>query len=88
MSSMRFNAHLDTSHHGPAASVQRCWGSCAYSDRHPQCDGEVPLRSQQEIYIQGCLCVPIGTNSEDSSQVSVEAMQWVLYLSIGRDRCY
>jgi hypothetical protein len=69
-----------------ATSVQRCWNSCGYSDRHPQCDGEVSLRCQQELHTQGFPGVPTGKNPEDSSQVTVEAMQWVLlYMSIGHD---
>jgi hypothetical protein len=69
-----------------AASVQRCRGSCGQSDRHPQCDGEVPLRCQQELHTQGSLGVSTGKNPEDSNLASVEAMQWVLlYLSIGHD---
>jgi hypothetical protein len=85
MFSVRFNARLDTSHHGPtAASVQRCRGGCGWSDRHPQCDGEVPLRCQQELHTQGVLGVSTGKNPEGSNLESVEAMQWVLlYLSIG-----
>jgi hypothetical protein len=60
-----------------AASVQRCRGSCAQSNRHPQCT-------------QGLRGVPTGQNPEDSNLAwSVEAMQWVLlYLSVGHDRCY
>jgi hypothetical protein len=34
-----------------AISVQRCRGGCGQSDRHPQCDGEVPLRCQQEPHL-------------------------------------
>jgi hypothetical protein len=76
MSSMRFNARLDMSHHGPPHP----------SDRHPKCDGEVPLRCQQELDTQGCLGVPTGKNPGDSNVASVEAMQWaLLYLSIGHD---
>jgi hypothetical protein len=72
-----------------AASVQRCRGSCRWYDRHPQCDGEVPLRCQQELHTQGFSGVPTGKTLEDSNLVSVEAMQWVLlYLSIGHDTCY
>jgi hypothetical protein len=72
-----------------AASVQGCRGSCGWSDRHAQCDGEVPLRCQQELRTQGVSGVPTGNYPEDSSQASVEAMQWVLiYQSIGHDRCY
>jgi hypothetical protein len=74
MSSVRFGARLDTSHHGPP-------------QRHPQCDGEMSLRCQEEPHTQGCSGVPTGKNPEDSSQASVEVMQWVLlYLSFGHDR--
>jgi hypothetical protein len=60
-------------------------GYCGQSDRHPQWDGEVPLRCQQELHTQGFLGVPTGKIPEDSNLASVEAMQWVhlLYLSIG-----
>jgi hypothetical protein len=69
-----------------AASVQRCRGSCGWSDRHPQCNGEVPLRCQQELHTQGFPGVPTGKHPEDSNLMSVEAMQWVLlYLSVGHD---
>jgi hypothetical protein len=58
-------------------------------DTHPQCDGEVPLRCQQELHAQGVLGVPTGKNPEDSNLAGVVAMQWVLlYVSIGHDRCY
>jgi hypothetical protein len=40
-----------------ATSVQRCRGSCGLSDRHPQCDSEVPLRCQQVLRTQGFLSV-------------------------------
>jgi hypothetical protein len=68
---------------GTAASVQRRRASCGKSDRHPQCEGEVPLRCQQELHTQGFLAVPTRKTPEDSNLVSVEAMQWaLLYLSI------
>jgi hypothetical protein len=64
-------------------------GSCGWSDRDPQCDGEVPLRCQQELRTQGSLGVLTGKNREDTNVGSVEAMQCVLvYLSIGHDICY
>jgi hypothetical protein len=53
------------------ASIQRCWGSCRQSDRHPQCDGEVLLRCKL-----GFLGGPTGKTLEDSNLVSVEVMQW------------
>lgn len=69
------------------ASIQRCWGTCRYSDTHPQCDSEVPLCCQQELHTQGLLGVPTGKNPENSNQVSMEAMQWAcLYLSISHNR--
>jgi hypothetical protein len=78
---MRFNARLDTSHHGP----QHRFKDAGVVDRHPQYD-EVSLRCQQELHTQGVLGVPTGKNPEDSNLASVEAMQWVLlYLSIGHD---
>jgi hypothetical protein len=81
MFSMSFNARLDT---WTAASVQRCLGSCGESDRHPQCDGEVTLRCQQELHTQGLLGDTTSKNPEGTNVVSVETMQWVrLYLSIG-----
>jgi hypothetical protein len=44
------------------------------------------VKCEQELHTQVYLGVPTGKNPEDSSPVSVEAMQWVLlYLSIGHD---
>jgi hypothetical protein len=72
-----------------ATSVQRCRGSCGYSDRHPHCSGEVPLRCQQELHAQGTLGVPTGEKLEDSDLASVEVMQWVLlYAIIDHSNCY
>jgi hypothetical protein len=89
MFSMRFNASLDTIHHGLP---------------HPLKDAGVVADSltgihnamvkclfviQQELHTQGYLDVPTGRNPDDSNLARVEAMQWVLlYLSIGKDRCY
>jgi hypothetical protein len=85
MSSTRFNARLDTSHHGPP---------------HPFKDAGVVADSLTGIHnamvkclfivnricIHGFLGVPTGKNPEDSNLASVEAMQWVLLcLSIGHD---
>jgi hypothetical protein len=79
--------HAWTSHHRPKHPLKDA-GVLADSLRHPQCDGEVPLRCQQGLHTQGFVGVPTGESPEDSSQVSVEAMQWVLlYLSIGHDIC-
>jgi hypothetical protein len=80
MSPMRFNARLDMSHHGPP---------------HPFKDGgavadtltgihSAMVKCQQELHTHGCVGVPTGKNTEDSSPVSVEAMQYALLcLSIG-----
>jgi hypothetical protein len=82
---MKFNARLDTSHHGrPHASKDA--GVAAESDRHPKCDGEVPLRCLEELHTQGLLSAPTGKNPEDSNVASVEAIKWVLLrLSIDHD---
>jgi hypothetical protein len=83
MPSMRFNACLDSSHHGPP----HLFRDAGASVRHPQCD--MPLCFQQKPHIEGCLGVVIGANREDSSQVNVEAILLVfLYVSIGHDGCY
>jgi hypothetical protein len=85
MSSMTFNARLDTSDLGP----QHPFKDAEVVSGSLKGDGEVPLHCQQELHTQGFLGVPTGKNTEDSNPVSVEAMQWVLlYLSIGHDRCY
>jgi hypothetical protein len=71
------------------ASVQRCLGSCGYSDRHHQCGGEVPLHCQQVLHTRGFLDVPTSKNPEESSLASMQATEWVLlYLSIGHYWCY
>jgi hypothetical protein len=85
---MRFNAHIYTSHQGPPHPFKNS-GVVADSLKHPQFDGKVSLRCQQEPQTQGFLGVPTGKNPKDSNLVSVEAMQWVLlYLSICHDKCY
>jgi hypothetical protein len=77
---MRFNARLDTSHHGPP-HLSKDAGVVADSLTGIH-SGMV--KCQQELHTQGVLAVPTGKNPEDSNPVSVEAMQWVLlYLSIG-----
>jgi hypothetical protein len=88
MSSMRFNACLDTSHHGSP---------------NPFRDAVVVADSLTSIHnaMVNCLFVVTGAaytrdfrchhrkNPEDSNLASVEAMQWaLLYLPIGHDRCY
>jgi hypothetical protein len=86
MSSMRFNARIDTSHHRPP---------------HPFKDAGVVADSLTGIHsaMANCLFVvnrsyihkgfyvsSTGINPEDSNLASVEVMQWVLlYLSIGHD---
>jgi hypothetical protein len=85
MSSMRFNASLDASHHGPPHP---------YKDAGVVADSltgihNAPVKCQQELHTQGVLVVPTGKNPEDSNLASMEGMQWVLLcLSIGHDRCY
>jgi hypothetical protein len=83
---MRFNARLDTSHHGPPrpfkdarvvadslTGIHRAMVKCLF----------VVNRSCIHKGFQG---VPTGKNPEDSNQASVEAMQCVLlYLSIGHE---
>jgi hypothetical protein len=73
MSSMRFSARLDTSHHGPP---------------HPYKDGGAVADSLTSIHTEMVKCLfvvnrscihkgfrcSIGKNPEDSSQVIVEAM--------------
>jgi hypothetical protein len=81
MSSMRFRARLDTSHHGPPHPFKNAG--------HPLYDGAVPLCCQQELHTQGGLGVPTRKRPKDCNLTSVEAMQWgLLYLSLGYDRCY
>jgi hypothetical protein len=85
MSSMKFNARLDTFHHGPP---------------HPCRDVAVVAGSLTGIcnamvkclFVVNRCCihkgVPTGKNPEDSNLTSVEAMQWVLlYLYICHDMC-
>jgi hypothetical protein len=43
-------------------------------ERHTQCDRDVPLLCQQELYTQGFLDVPTGRKPEDSNLESVETM--------------
>jgi hypothetical protein len=77
MSSMRLNARLDTSHHGPP---------------HPFKDVGVVADSLIGIHNALVKCLFVvnrSANPEDSSQASMEAMQWVLlYVSIRHERCY
>jgi hypothetical protein len=73
------------SHHGPPHPLKYA----EVVERHPQCDGKMPLRCQQELHIQDVLGISTGKNPKDSNLAIVEAMQWVLlYLSVGHDRCY
>jgi hypothetical protein len=59
MSSMRFNARLDTSHYGPSYPFKDA-GVVADSltGIHPHCDGEVPPRCQEELHLQVFSGVP------------------------------
>jgi hypothetical protein len=82
---MRFNLRLDTSHHGPP---------------HPFKDAGVVADSLTGIHNAMVECLLVvnrscihkgfrGSHSRIPSQVSVEAMQWVLlYLCIDYDTCY
>jgi hypothetical protein len=85
---MGFSAHFDIFLHGWLHLFKDAGSSYRWSDRHPQCSGEVPLCCQQKLHTQRFLGFPIGKNPEDSKLVSMEAMQWVLYLSIGDNRRY
>jgi hypothetical protein len=72
-----------------AASVQRCRGSCGQSDRHPQCDGEAPLRCQRVLHTQGFYVSPqIKTQRVKIWRGGSRPDSVLLYLSIGHDRCY
>jgi hypothetical protein len=75
---MKFNARLDTSHHGP---------------QHPFRDVGVLADSltgiRRELHTRGSSGAPTGKNPEDSHMVSAQAMQWFFFhLSIGHDGCY
>jgi hypothetical protein len=80
MSSMRFSACFDTSHHGPPHPFKDA-GVVADNLTQPQCYGGVSLRCQQELHIQG-------KNREDPNLTSIEAMQCVLFYPSYHDRCY
>jgi hypothetical protein len=85
---IRFNARLDTSHHGLPHPFK---GAGVVVDilTQPQCDREVRLLCQQELHSQGILGIATGKNPEALNLPSVEAMQWILLcLSVGHDRCY
>jgi hypothetical protein len=58
MFSMRFNARLDTPHHGPQQPFKNTGVIGDSSDRHPQYEGEVPLHWQQELHTQGFYVSP------------------------------
>jgi hypothetical protein len=79
---MRVNARLDASHKGPLHLFKDAGVAADSPDRHPKCNGKLPVRCQQELHIQGFFCTPTGKNSEDSNLVSMKAMLWILlYLS-------
>jgi hypothetical protein len=83
MSSMRFNAHLDTSHHGQKHH---------FKDAGAVADSLTPIQRCASSLSTGAAYkrvsrFSLGKIPEDSSQVSVEATQWVLlYLPIGHHR--
>jgi hypothetical protein len=87
---MRFNARLNTSHHGPLHIVKVTQVVAdSLTGYNAQYNGDIPLHCHQELNTQVILGVPTGKNPEDSNEASMEAMQWVLlYLSIGDDWCY
>jgi hypothetical protein len=89
MSSMRFNARLYTSHHGPLQPFKDA-GVVADSLRDIlNATVKCLFVVDRSCTYKGFLGVSSGTGPEDSNLVSVEAMQWVLrYLSGGHDRCY
>jgi hypothetical protein len=65
MSSMKFSPRLNTSHHGPPKLSKDSEGVVDSLKRHPQCDGEVPLRCQQVLHTQEFLGVHTGKNPDD-----------------------
>jgi hypothetical protein len=89
MFSMRFNARIDTSHHGPPHP---------FKDAGVVADSLMDIHNamvkclfvcQKDLHTQGFLGVPTSKNRDDSNLTSVEAMQRVLlYLFIGHDRRY
>jgi hypothetical protein len=88
MSSVRFNARLDTSHHGPPLPFKNAGGVAdvltGIHNATVKC-----LFIVNRSCMHRLLGVPAGTNPEDSNLASVEAMQWALtYLTSCHDRCY
>jgi hypothetical protein len=87
MSSARFNAHLDTFHHGLPHPFQDAWVAV---------NSLASIKQWWCLFVVNRSCIykgfqvpPTGKNPEDSNVVSIEVMQWVLlYLSIIHDRCY
>jgi hypothetical protein len=53
--------HTLTSFFMDCCISEMVWSSCRWSDRHPQCDGELSLHCQQELHTQRFL----GLKSED-----------------------
>jgi hypothetical protein len=89
MSSMRFNARLDTSHHGPPHPFNDAGAVADRSTGIHSAMVKCLFAVNRSCIHRGFLGVPTGKNPEDSNPESVEAMQWVLvYLSIGHGRCY
>jgi hypothetical protein len=79
---MRFGACLNMFNNGMLHTLKNA--RVVSLDRHPQCDGEVPLCYQKELHTQG-----ISVSPQDSNLVSVEGMQLVLlYLSVSDDRSH
>jgi hypothetical protein len=85
MSSMRFNACLNLSRHGPPHAFKDA-GVVANILTGIHSAMVKCLCCQQGLPTQGFLGVPTCKNPEDSNLVNVEAMQWV-YLSNSHNRC-
>jgi hypothetical protein len=88
MSSIRFSARLDTSHHGPPHPLKDVGVVADSLTGIPNAKVKCLFFVNRSCIHKG-LCVPTGKNPEDSNLVSVGAMQWVLlYPCIGHDRRY
>jgi hypothetical protein len=89
MSSMKFNARLDTSDHGPPHAFKGAWVVVDCLTGIHNAMVKCLFVVNRSCITQGSLSVPTGKNPKDSNLARVEAMQWVLlYLSVGLVRCY
>jgi hypothetical protein len=84
MTSMRFDAHLDTSHHGPPHPYR---DAGAVADNLTGIHNAMCLFAVNRSCIhKGFLDVLTGKIPDDANLAGVEATQWVLLcLSIGHD---